>query len=155
MGVGKSTVSRILRDRLDNSVLLDGDWCWDMHPFRVTEAKKAMVLDNICCLLGNFLGCPELQNVVFCWVLHEQAVIDGILSRLAIDNVELRCISLVCDEDELRSRLRRDVEAGLRDAGVIERALERLPLYGGLRTTKLDVTGLTPEKTAQLILEMH
>ena len=40
MGVGKSTVSRILRDRLDNSVLLDGDWCWDMHPFRVTAARS-------------------------------------------------------------------------------------------------------------------
>lgn len=32
MGAGKTTTCRLLRDRLDNSVLLDGDWLWDIHP---------------------------------------------------------------------------------------------------------------------------
>ena len=34
--------------------ILDGDWCWDMHPFQITEETKAMVLDNICHLPYNF-----------------------------------------------------------------------------------------------------
>ena len=29
MGVGKTTVCRELQKRLDRSVFLDGDWCWD------------------------------------------------------------------------------------------------------------------------------
>ena len=37
MGVGKTTVCRILKEKLEGSVFLDGDWCWDMHPFQVTE----------------------------------------------------------------------------------------------------------------------
>ena len=35
MGVGKTTTCRILKEKLDRSVFLDGDWCWDMHPFTV------------------------------------------------------------------------------------------------------------------------
>ena len=155
MGVGKSTVCRILRDRLDSCAFLDGDWCWAMHPFRVTESTRAMVLDNICHVLGNFLVCPELQNVVFCWVLHEQEIIDGILRRLPLEQVQVRCISLVCGEAELRSRLKKDVAAGVRSADVIGRSLARLPLYAGLDTLKLDVSRLTPEEAAARILEMH
>ena len=148
MGVGKSTVCRILRDRLDSCAFLDGDWCWDMHPFRVTESTRAMVLDNICHVLGNFLACPELQNVVFCWVLHEQEIIDGILRRLPLEQVQVRCISLVCGEAELRSRLQKDVAAGVRSADVIGRSLARLPLYAGLGALMLDVSRGTPEEAA-------
>lgn len=34
MGVGKTAACRALQSRLDRSVFLDGDWCWDMGPFR-------------------------------------------------------------------------------------------------------------------------
>ena len=54
MGVGKTTVCRRLARRLPNSAFLDGDWCWDMDPFQVTDATRAMVLDNISALLRNF-----------------------------------------------------------------------------------------------------
>jgi broad-specificity NMP kinase len=48
MGIGKSTVCRILKYKLPNCVFLDGDWCWDMHPFQVTDETKQMVMKNIC-----------------------------------------------------------------------------------------------------------
>lgn len=53
MGVGKTTTCQIIKNKLNNSVLLDGDWCWDMHPFQVTEETKQMVEDNICFLLNT------------------------------------------------------------------------------------------------------
>ena len=68
MGVGKTTVGRILKRRLEACVLLDGDWCWDADPFVVNERTCAMVLDNICHLLNNFLACPDYRNVVFCCI---------------------------------------------------------------------------------------
>lgn len=73
MGVGKSTVSQILKRILPDSVFLDGDWCWDSSPFQVTDETKKMVMDNICFLLNGFLSCSAYQNVIFCWVMHEQA----------------------------------------------------------------------------------
>ena len=48
MGVGKTTVGQALKIELEQCVFLDGDWCWDMHPFQVTPETKALVLDNIC-----------------------------------------------------------------------------------------------------------
>ena len=62
MGVGKTTVSKALNSILDNSVFLDGDWCWDAHPFTVTNETKAMVMDNICHLLNNFIHCSAYEN---------------------------------------------------------------------------------------------
>lgn len=33
MGVGKTAVGKLLKEELNNSVFLDGDWCWDASPF--------------------------------------------------------------------------------------------------------------------------
>ena len=66
MGVGKTTVCQYLKKQLPKSVFLDGDWCWDMSPFQVTEETKAMVLDNICHLLNRFLACSAFDHVLFC-----------------------------------------------------------------------------------------
>ena len=85
----------------------------------VTEETKRMVTDNICYLLNSFLRCSEYDNVVFCWVLHERGIIDGILSRLDLADVSVRTISLVCDEESLRERLQKDIDTGLREPDVI------------------------------------
>ena len=154
MGVGKTTACRRLKDMLSDSVLLDGDWCWDMHPFRVTDETKAMVMDNICHLLNSFLRCSTLQNVVFCWVMHRQEIIDEILSRLE-GEFEPVCVSLICTPEALKRRLEKDVCAGLRDTGVIDRSMERLPLYDALNTVHLEVSELAPEEVARRIAELQ
>ena len=57
MGVGKSVVCKALLERLTPGVYLDGDWCWNMNPFQVTDETRAMVLDNITAMLSRFLAC--------------------------------------------------------------------------------------------------
>ena len=91
MGIGKSTVSQILKRQLPNSVFLDGDWCWDSSPFQVTAETKEMVIQNICAVLNNFLKCSAYENVIFCWVMHEQSIIDQIWAEMyaAIANVNV------------------------------------------------------------------
>lgn len=71
MGVGKTATGTLLKNMIPGSFYLDGDWCWDMNPFMVTDYTKEMVMDNICHLLKNFLKCPSCRTVVFCWVMHE------------------------------------------------------------------------------------
>ena len=151
MGVGKTTVSKTLNRMLDNSVFLDGDWCWDAHPFTVTDETKAMVMDNICHLLNNFIHCSTYQNIVFCWVMHEQGIIDDILSRLDTGACRILPISLTCSADPLKKRLGGDVESGLRTPDVIERSLARLPLYEILDTIKVDTTSKTVEEIAEAL----
>lgn len=148
MGVGKTTVCQQLKRELQNSVFLDGDWCWDASPFQVTDETKAMVIDNICYLLNNFLKCSVYENVIFCWVMHEQSIIDSIIERLDAKNWAVKCISLIADEQSLRDRLLKDVERGIRTADVIERSAARLQLYQTLNTVKID----TNKKTVAAIV---
>ena len=68
MGVGKTTTCQILKEKLENSVFLDGDWCWDMHPFQVTQETKKLVLENITFLLNNFIRCPAYEIVICVWL---------------------------------------------------------------------------------------
>lgn len=152
MGVGKTTVCRRLARRLPNSAFLDGDWCWDMHPFQVTEETRRMVVDNICFVLNSFLRCSAFESVVFCWVMHRQEILDGILSCLDTAGWQVHAISLVCRPEILRARLEGDIAAGLRAGDVLARSLARLPLYDRLDTRKLDVSGLTPEQAVDQIL---
>lgn len=138
MGVGKTVVCQHLKRKLSNSVFLDGDWCWDASPFQVSEETKRMVTDNICYLLNNFIYCSAYENIIFCWVLHEQGIIDTIFSRLDIGDCDVKNISLMVNEANLRSRLMIDVSNEIRTADVIERSIARIPLYEGLNTIKID-----------------
>ena len=152
MGVGKTAACRQLQQLLDRSVFLDRDWCWDAHPFQVTEETRRMVVDNICFVLNSFLRCSAFESVVFCWVMHRQEILDGILSRLDTAGWQVHAISLVCRPEILRARLEGDIAAGLRAGDVLARSLARLPLYDRLDTRKLDVSDLTPEQAVDQIL---
>ena len=154
MGVGKTAACRHLQQMLERSVFLDGDWCWDMHPFVVSDETRAMVMDNIAHLLGSFLSCSAFDHVILCWVMHQQAIIDELLARLPLEGVKVVCVSLVCSEAALTERLRHDIDAGLRAQDVLARSLAYFPLFGALGTIKLDTTELTAAQTAQAIIRI-
>ena len=154
MGVGKTAVCQHLKMNLSNSVLLDGDWCWDSNPFQVTDETKAMVTNNICYLLNNFLKCSAYDNIIFCWVMHEQSIIDSILEKLDTQNCEVKCVSLVADEKTLRERLSMDVERGVRSEDVIERSIARIPMYQALNTIKIDTNAKTVAMIANEIKQL-
>ncbi len=155
MGVGKTTVCKCMNRKLPDSVFLDGDWCWEADPFQVTDETKKMVMENICFLLNQFLQCSAYQNVVFCWVMHEQGIIDQILRNIDHSSCEVRVISLVCGEDSLRKRLTGDIQKGIRSPEIIEKSVARIELYSKLETEKLRTDDKTPEMIAEEILARH
>ena len=154
MGIGKTTTAEALAKILPDNVLLDGDWCWKMTPFTVTEETKGMVMENITFLLGQFLKCSAYENVIFCWVMHEQSIIDTILSRIPTEDVRVIPISLVGTPEALRAHLTGDIEKGIRTEDVIGRSLSYLPKYESLNTIKIDVSALSAEDAARKICEL-
>lgn len=154
MGVGKTAVSQQLKIDLPNSVFLDGDWCWDASPFQVTEETKTMVTGNICYLLNNFLHCSAYENIIFCWVMHEQFIIDSIVERLNTENCNVKCISLITDEATLRKRLEADVNVGIRTEDVIKRSIARISKYQHLDTIKIDTVNKTIKQVANEIAQL-
>lgn len=111
-----------------------------------------MVTDNIVFLLNSFFRCSAYENVIFCWVMHQQEIIDGIAERL--EAYRIKKISLICSPEALKKRLEGDIAAGIRQADILERSLARLPLYRDLSTEKIDVSGLSVEETAEKIINI-
>lgn len=147
MGIGKSTICNQLNQDLDYSVFLDGDWCWNMDPFVVNQDTKSMVLDNITHCLNNFIHTPGIENIIFCWVMHKQDIIDGIIQKLNTEDVEIHLISLICEKEELMKRMLID----RRNNQTIQKSLDYLELYKDLNTQKIDVTTLDVQKTIDKI----
>lgn len=154
MGVGKTSVCRRLKQNLSNCVFLDGDNCWETSPLINTDETRAMVLDNICYLLNNFIKCSAYENVVFCWVMHEQKIIDEILKRLDTSNCKVKLISLMCNESALTARLRSEIINDIRTKDIISRSLERLPLYAALDTVKIDNSNKSIDSVVEEILKV-
>jgi broad-specificity NMP kinase len=154
MGVGKSTVCSILLDTLNSSVYLDGDWCWNMNPFIVSEENKKMVINNITHLLKSYLDNSGYEYIIFCWVIHQEYIFTQILEPLKNCDFELYKISLVCSETALKSRLETDVQNGIRKADIIDRSVQRLELYNNMDTVKIDVSDISPKQTAIEIVKL-
>lgn len=154
MGVGKTTTSKKLQKMLHKCVFLDGDWCWDMSPFIVTSETKNMVVNNISYMLNNFIACSEYENIVFCWVMHEESIMDDILSRLHKEDCILYKFSIVCSKEALTSRIMKDIEKGTRKLDVIERSIPRLKNYVEMDTNKIDVSEISPKEAAETIYKL-
>lgn len=154
MGVGKTTVCQEMKRKLDNAVFLDGDWCWDADPFIVTDETKLMVMDNICYLLNNFIKCSSYENIIFCWVMHEQKIIDDILFRLNTNGCDVKIVSLICNAEELIKRLQNDIDSGIRKPDIIERSIARIPLYDNLKTIKIDTNNKSVNEIVDEIIGM-
>jgi len=111
-----------------------------------------MVLQNICFMLNQFIRCSAYENVIFCWVMHEQSIIDAILNGIEAECCEIKNISLVCNEETLRARLQKDIDRGNRAPDILGRSIARIPLYQKLNTAKVvtdekSVSGIADEIT--------
>lgn len=153
MGVGKTSTSKELLGLLQPSVFLDGDWCWYMNPFRVTQETKQMVESNICFLLNNFLACTEYENVIFCWVMHEESIINNLLKKLELTDVRVYKFTLSVSEEALTKRLNNDIYNGKRMPDVLQRSIERIPLYTNMDTIHIDVSNISQVEAAKRILK--
>lgn len=152
MGVGKTATGKELLSLLPKCAFLDGDWCWEMNPFVVNSETKNMVEDNISYVLNNFLKCSEYENIVFCWVMHEDHIARQILSRLNLQKAIVYKISLICSKQSLIERLSKDVENGIRKRDVIARSVSRLGNYALMDTIKIDVSNIDAKQAAQQII---
>lgn len=83
--------------------------------------------------------------------MHEQSIIDCIVNRLDTADLKIKKISLICDERTLRERLKKDIDAGVRSAGITGRSTARIPMYQRLDTIKIDTSGKSVEAVAEEI----
>ena len=155
MGVGKSTVARMLCSTCPHSVWLDGDWCWFQgdKEWDFSDITRQMAMDNIGHLLNSFLKNKTFDIVFFSWVLHEKNIETTLLKNLKYP-FDFYHFSLICTPDVLKERL--FLRPGLttdQKSAQTERALHRLACFQQLKTIRLDTSFLTPKEVCQMIKE--
>ncbi|HHE38953.1 MAG TPA: nucleotide kinase [Candidatus Cloacimonetes bacterium] len=150
LGVGKTAVCEKLYKKLENSIWLDGDWCWMMNPFKVTEENKRMVEDNITHLLKNFLKNPTFEYVIFSWIIHQEYIYKILLNKLQSTNFELKKITLMCSENELLKRMKR----GKRSDEEIRKSIEYLKSYPEHDSIKIETSDISVDETVEMVLDV-
>ncbi len=154
MGVGKTATCKELNKKLENSVWLDGDWCWMMNPFKVNDENKKMVINNITYLLRSFLTNSSIKYIIFNWVIHVENIFSDVLEPLNDLDFEVVKISLTCSEEALKKRILQDVKVNLREEACISRSIERLKMYENMTTEKIDTSNLSILETVDKIIKI-
>ncbi|SCH61487.1 Uncharacterised protein [uncultured Clostridium sp.] len=90
----------------------------------------------------------------WCWVMHEQSIIDVLLSHLDLKDVKVISISLVCQKEALEKRIQKDIDQGIRKPDALARSVERLEMYQKLNTYKIDVSNKTIEEIVKEIIKV-
>ena len=93
------------------------------------------------------------MRYIFCWVLHEQHILDDLIDALNLDGYTTHRFSLVSTEQALVERLNRDIAAGKRGGDIIEHSVARISLYDELDTVKIDVSTISPADAARRMTE--
>ena len=71
MGVGKTTAGKLIAEKNPGTAFIDGDWCMDLHPFVGNRETKAMAVDNILHMIGNYGQCSACRMVVLVWLMDD------------------------------------------------------------------------------------
>ena len=102
--VGKTAVGTRLFESYDNSSYLDGDWCWCVHPFSVTDSRLRNGDRSMSFVLSNYLN-SDFEYVFFTSVvLTDPMIRERILKGITAKNYEVISFMLTCSEETLKKR---------------------------------------------------
>ena len=151
MGVGKTTIAKYIADKLPGTAYIDGDWCMDIHPFVGNRETKAMAVDNILHMIGNYQKCSVCKRVVLAWLMDDSWVVQSILEGLSALRAEARSVTLICDRESLIERWKNDHVCEWRTDQWLGVSLKSLPHFQALGNV-IDTSGLSVERIADLVL---
>ncbi len=145
-GVGKSTVMRLLENRIPHAALLDADDVWRVSKELTVEQNRHIALSNVISVMRGYFegGC---ETGILSWVFARSALYGPVIAGLEdmVDSVDQ--IYLVSSLAEIRRRLH---ERG--DEARYEYSKTRLELIDALPFPKIDTSQMTPERVATAIV---
>jgi len=151
MGVGKTTVGKFIAETNPGTAFIDGDWCLDIHPFVGNRETKAMAVDNILHMIGNYQKCSVCKMIVLVWLMDDawvrRSMIDGISSL----GMEVNNVTLICDREELINRWKNDDKCEWRTDKWLAVSLQSLPEFLEFDHC-IDTSGRSIEQVAETIM---
>ena len=154
-GVGKSTTAKSFLARYPKSAFVDSDWCRAINPFPFTKETQKMVMENIFCLIRNYMQCRDIAYVIFTYGFHgaRKEIFDEVLQRLEKEKIEfeLSIVILKCSLSENIRRMRLDG----REDSRIQRGIDNtFCFYDGYDYPVVDTTELEIEQVVDCIAEI-
>lgn len=150
MGSGKTTVGKYIAENHPGTAFIDGDWCMDIHPFVGNRETKAMAVDNILHMIGNYRKCTACRMIVVVWLMDDAWVRERMAEGIARMGLELRSVTLMCGADELTRRWKNDDRCEWRTDEWLQVSLKSLPGFAALHD-RIDTDGLSVGQVAEII----
>lgn len=152
-GVGKSTTAKNIVMQCEKCAYVDSDWCRVMNPFKFTKNTKQTTIQNIYCLLRNYLTCEDISTVVFTYGWHgeRKQIYENVISKLRKDKLEFseKVVILKCSMSE---NIKRAMNDG-RDEMRIKRGIEMTySFYDEYCYPCIDTTEMNPSQVANKIV---
>lgn len=151
MGVGKTTIGKYIAEKYEGTAFIDGDWCFDLHPFVGNRETKTMAIDNILHLVGNYRKCSICKMIVLVWLMDEQWVYQKIADGISDLGLEVKSAVLVCDKNNLIDRWKNDKKCEWRTEEWLEVSLTSLLYFSSLEN-RIDTSDLTVDLAADLVM---
>lgn len=152
MGVGKSTVGRLLQGALPQCAFIDGDWCLDLDPFVGNRETRAMAVEHILCLLAGYNRCSCCQGMVVAWLMDRPEVCAALEEGAAALGLEREWLVLSCTEQDLRRRWREDRLCPWRTEENLAASVASLQAFAAMPGARVETTGRTPRQVADGVL---
>lgn len=154
MGVGKTTVGRLLQKALPQSAFIDGDWCLDLEPFVGNSETRAMAVDNILHLLAGYDRCPHCQGMVVSWLMDRPEVCRALENGARAAGLETAWFALSCTEQALERRWLADKLCPWRTVENLAFSIRSLKAFSELPGLRVDTADRTPEQVRDHILAL-
>ena len=151
MGVGKTTIGKYIAEKYEGTAFIDGDWCFDLHPFVGNRETKTMAIDNILHLVDNYRKCSICKMIVLVWLMDEQWVYQKIADGISDLKKKKKSAVLVCDKNNLIDRWKNDKTCEWRTEEWLEVSLTSLLYFSSLEN-RIDTSDLTVDLAADLVM---
>ena len=140
--VGKTTVADKLFQSYENSAYLDGDWCWCINPFSLSDPRLRNGDKSMSFVLSNYLN-SDFDYVIFSSVVvMYESIRKPILEDITARDFDIIGFTLTCSEETLA-----ECHKNRGDENEVSFHWLHLPLYPG------DYVVNTEGKTVEQIVD--
>jgi hypothetical protein len=117
-----------------------------------SRKTKAMAVDNILHMIGNYQECTACHMVVLVWLMDDPQVRRQIADGLSMLQAEVKNVTLVCSREQLIRRWSNDRDCEWRTDKWLAVSLKSLPQFSALENT-IRTDDLTVEQVADRIMQ--
>lgn len=145
-GVGKTTVLKLLEDRLPRSAILDADHVWRISQDLAVEGTRSIALSNVIGVIQGYIqaGC---EVAILSWVFARPQLYEPVIDGLSDSVDSIHQLYLIASPEALQHRLE-----NRQDSDRFDYSISRLELINQLSYPKIDTTQLSPAEVADQII---